>query len=134
VSQENVEIVREIYEHMNRRNWAAVLAAYDDEVVLVVHESVGPEAGEFRGRNAVGRWFGDWFLAFGKDYRFELEEVRSLGDRVFVVARHHGHGRSSGAGVEQVNAQLHSLHEGKLVHMELYGSADEALKAVGLEE
>ena len=70
MSQENVDVVREIYEDMNRRNWAAVRARHHQDVVLVVHESVGPEAGTFRGREAVGRWFGDWFLAFGKDYRF----------------------------------------------------------------
>ena len=131
---QDVEIMREIYEHINQRDWAAILATFDEEVVLVVHESVGPNAGIFRGREAVGRWFGDWFLAFGKDYRFELEEARSVGARVFVVARHHGHGRSSGADVEQVNVQVFSLHEGKVAQMELYGSRSEARKAVGLEE
>ena len=119
---------------MNRRDWVAILAAFDEEVVLVVHESVGPDAGIFRGREAVGRWFGDWFLAFGKDYRFEVEEARSVGDGVFIAARHHGHGRFSGAEVEQVNAQVISLHDGKIVQLELYGSRTDALKAVGLEE
>src|SRR5436190_2182024 len=134
MSQESVEVVRELYECMNRRDWAAILAAFDEDVVLVVHESVGPDAGSFRGREAVGRWFGDWFLAFGKDYRFEVEEARSVGDGVFIAARHHGHGRFSGAEVEQVNAQVISLHEGKIVQLELYGSRTEALKAVGLAE
>ena len=132
MSQESVEVVRELYECMNRRDWAAILAAFDEDVVLVVHESVGPDAGSFRGREAVGRWFGDWFLAFGKDYRFEVEEARSVGDNVFVVARHHGHGRSSGAEVEQVNAQVLRLDEGKVAQLQLYGSRTEALKAVGL--
>ena len=131
---QDVEIMREIYEHINQRDWAAILATFDEEVVLVVHESVGPNAGIFRGREAVGRWFGDWFLAFGKDYRCEVEEARSVGERVFVVARHHGHGRSSGAEAEQVNAQVLSLHEGKVAQLELYGSRTEALKAVGLAE
>ena len=131
---QDVEIMREIYEHINQRDWAAILATFDEEVVLVVHESVGPNAGIFRGREAVGRWFGDWFLAFGKDYRFEVEEARSVGDGVFIAARHHGHGRFSGAEVEQVNAQVISLHEGKIVQLELYGSRTEALKAVGLAE
>src|SRR5256885_7860494 len=126
MSQENVKNVREIYENMNRRNWAAVLIAMDEDVVLVVHKSVGPDAGVFRGREAVGRWFGEWFLAFDTDYRFKLDEIRSVGDRVFVVAQHHGHGRSSGADVKQVNAQLLSLHEGKVVQMELDGSPTEA--------
>jgi ketosteroid isomerase-like protein len=134
MSQESVEIVREIYEDMNRRDWAAVMTPMDEDAVLVVHESVGPDAGIFRGRDAVARWFGDWFLAFGKDYRFEVEEARSVGDSVLVVARHHGHGRSSGADVEQVNAQVFDLHEGKISKMALYGSRAEALNAVGLAE
>jgi len=134
MSQANIEIARGIYEDMNRRNWAAVLAALDEDVVLVVHESVGPDAGVFRGRDAASRWFAEWFLAFDKDYSFDLDDVRSIGDRVFIAARHHGHGRSSGADVEQVNAQLLSLHEGKVVQMELYGSPADALKAVGLAE
>src|SRR5437764_15355777 len=134
MSQESVEVVRELYECMNRRDWAAILAAFDEDVVLVVHESVGPDAGSFRGREAVGRWFGDWFLTFGKDYRFEIEEARSVGDRVLTVARHHGHGRSSGAEVDWVNAHVFGLRAGKVVRLELYGSRGEALKAVGLEE
>jgi ketosteroid isomerase-like protein len=129
-----VDLVREVYEHLNQRDWAAILAIFDDHIVLVVHESVGPEAGVFRGPDAVGHWFGEWFLAFGKDYRFELEELRDVSDRVFVLARHHGQGRSSGAGVELVNAQLFSIHRDKIVRLELYGSAAEALKTVGLEE
>src|ERR1700680_3656336 len=115
---------------MNRRDWAAVMAPYDEEVVLVVHESVGPDAGTFRGREAVGRWFGDWFLAFAKDYRFELEEARAVGDRVLTLARHQGHGRSSGADVEMVNAHVFSVRAGKVVQLELYGSRADALKAV----
>src|SRR5207237_5830903 len=95
MSQDNVEIVREIDERMNRRDWAAILTTFDEEVVLVVHESVGPNAGIFRGREAVGRWFGDWFLAFCKYYRFEVEESRCVGDRVLIVARHHAHGCAS---------------------------------------
>jgi ketosteroid isomerase-like protein len=134
MSQEDVEIVRAVFEHLNRRDWAAVMASYDDEVVLVAHESSAPDAGVFRGREAVGRWFGDWFLAFGKDYRFEIEEVRSVGNRVLTVARHHGHGRSSGAEVDWVNAHVFSVRAGKIVRLELYGSRVEALEAVGLEE
>ena len=134
MSQENVEIVRGVYGDMNQRNWAAVLAALDEDVVLVVHASVGPDTGVFRGRGAVGRWFGEWFLAFDKNYRFSLDDARSVGDQVFVATRHRGYGRSSGADVEQVNAQLLSLHDGKIIRTEIYGSPAEALKAAGLEE
>jgi ketosteroid isomerase-like protein len=134
MSQEHVEIVQEHFEGVNRRDWAAVMAAYDEEVVLVVHANVAPDAGVFNGREAVGRWFGDWFRVFGKDYRFEIEEAQSVGEHVLAVARHHRRGRVSGAEVEQVTANLYTLRRAKIVRMELYASATEALKAVELAE
>ena len=134
MSQENVKIVREQFEGVNRRDWAAVMAAYDEEVVLVAHGGVGPDAGVFNGRDAVGRWFGDWFRAFGKDYHFAIEETRNVGDRVLAVARHHGSGRASGAKVEQITANLYTVRAARIVRVELYVSLKEALDALGLAE
>jgi ketosteroid isomerase-like protein len=134
MSQRDVEVVQRHFEGVNRRDWEAVMDAYDEEVVLVAHASVGPDAGTFAGRKAVGRWFGDWFRAFGKDYRFEVEQTRSVGERVLAVARHHGSGRASGVKVEQITANLYTVSAGKIVRVELYGSPAEALDAVGLAE
>jgi ketosteroid isomerase-like protein len=131
VSEENVEVVRKHFEAVNRRDWAAVMAAYDEEVVLVVPGSLAPDAGVFSGSDAVGRWFGDWFGAFGKDYRFELAEIRSVGQRVLAVTRHQGAGRASGVQVEQTTANLYTLRGGKIVRVELYASPTEALEAIG---
>jgi ketosteroid isomerase-like protein len=134
MSQENVELVREHFEGVNRRDWESVMAAYADDVVLLVQDNVAPDAGIFRGRDAVGRWFGDWFRVFGKDYRFEVEETRSVGDHVLAVARHHGHGRTSGAAVEQTTINVYTLRGAKVARLEIYNDRAEALKAVGLEE
>ena len=134
MSREKVEVVREQFESVNRRDWAAAMAAYDEQVVLVAHWSVGPDAGIFNGREAVGRWFGDWFRAFGKDYRFEIEEIRSVGQRVLAVARHHGSGRASGVQVEQITANLYTVCGAKITRVELYASPTEALEAAGLEQ
>jgi ketosteroid isomerase-like protein len=134
MSRENVEVVRENFEQLNRRDWAAVKAAYDEDVVLVADGSVGPNAGVVSGREAVGRWFGDWFRAFGKDYRFEVEEARSIGDRVLLVVQHRARGRASGAHTEWITANIFSVRGGKIVRVEVYGSRVEALKAVGLAE
>ena len=86
------------------------------------------------GREAVGRWFGDWFRAFGKDYRFDVEETRSVRDRVLAVVRHRGHGRSSGVAVEQTTMNLYTLRGAKVARVEVYSERADALKAVGLEE
>jgi ketosteroid isomerase-like protein len=134
VSLANVEIVREHFMSTNRRDWNAVMAAYDEEIVLVVDDAMAPDAGVVVGREAVGRWFGDWFLAFGKDYRFELDELRSTGQGVLAVAKHHGTGRSSGVEVHQTSFNLYTLHADKITRIELYGSRARALEAVGLSE
>jgi ketosteroid isomerase-like protein len=132
VSRENVEIVRGQYEAVNRRDWAAVMDYYDDDVVLVAH--MGPDAGTFNGRQAVGSWFGDWFVSFGRDYQFEIEEVLSVGDRVLVVQRHQGRGRTSGIELEWTNASVFSLRVGRIVRVELYGSRARAVEALGRRE
>ncbi len=133
LSQRAMEIVLADLDNVNRRDWAAALAAYDEDVVLFVSASSGPDVGVFRGREAVGKWFGDWFRVFGTGYRFEVEQMRGVGDRVFVALSHHGHGRASGAEVEQITGTVFTVRAAKIVRVELYDSPAEALKAVGLE-
>jgi ketosteroid isomerase-like protein len=57
MSQDRVEIVRAQFEATNRRDFAAAMDAYDENVVLVV-KGLFP-SGTFLGREAVGGWFGD---------------------------------------------------------------------------
>jgi ketosteroid isomerase-like protein len=114
MSQQNVEVVRDQFEAVNERDFPRAMGHYAEDVVLVVHPDAFLDAGTFEGRDAVGAWFGDWFSTFEQDYRFEFEELRDLGDVVFLAASHRGRGRSSRA--------------------ELYPGPDEALRAAGLGE
>ena len=125
-------IVRAYFEATNRRDFASVMDAYAEDVVLLV---VGllPD-GTFSGRTAVGKWFGDWFSSFGPDYRFDLIETREVGERVFATARHHGIGRASGVAVDAITAYAFTVRAGKIVRAELYADRADALKAVGLAE
>jgi len=133
MSAENV--VRGQFDATTRRDFAAALNAYDEDAVLVVGNSVVPTAaGTFRGREALGKWFADWFRSFADDYRFEVEEMRSVGERVFVVASHHGRGRASGAELGWSLAYVYTVRAAKIVRVEMFRDRDTALKAVGLEE
>jgi ketosteroid isomerase-like protein len=82
----------------------------------------------------VGEWFGDWFRTFAHDYRFEIQEARGTGDRVFIVATHHGHGRMSGAPVRGETAYVYTVLEGKISRVEMWDASerDRALDAAGL--
>jgi ketosteroid isomerase-like protein len=101
-------------------------------VVLVVDALLKP--GTFKGRQAVGEWFADWFRAFEPDYHFDIEEAQDLGDAVFLFATCYGHGRTSGVEVQGQTGFLYRLRGGKIVRVELYPSRADALEAAGLRE
>jgi ketosteroid isomerase-like protein len=135
MSQENVEIVVGQFEAVNARDFPAVMDAYADDVTLVLHADLRGGGGTgATGKHAVGEWFGDWFSTFDRDYRFEIAETRDLGDRVFVVATHHGRGRASGVPVTQQTAYVYTVCEGKVCRVEVWVDRAEALEAAGLRE
>ena len=121
---------------LNARDFAAVTDVYAEEATLVLHgEIVGVTGREVvAGKEVVVEWFGDWFRQFAPDYRFEIEEVRDFGDRVFVVATHYGRGRSGGAPVELWSAWVYTLRGGKVCRLEAWGDREAALEAAGLPE
>jgi ketosteroid isomerase-like protein len=113
-------------------DFAAVMDTWAEDVSLVIHADLGPMETTAIGKEAVGEWFGDWFRQFAPDYRFEIEETRGSGDRVFVLAAHHG--RGSGAPVTQRTAYVYTLREGKVRRVEVWADRETALEAAGLGE
>ncbi len=134
MSQENVEVVRDQFAATNERDFPRAMSHYAEDVELVVDPDAFLEGGTFTGRDAVGGWFASWFTTFEPGYHFDIEEARDLGDVVFVVATHHGRGRTSGAEVHGQTGYLYGLRGGKIVRVELYRSRAEALEAAGLGE
>jgi ketosteroid isomerase-like protein len=131
MSQENVEVVRAQFAATNERDFPRAMSYYAEDVELVVDPDAFLNGGTFKGRDAVGKWFGDWFSTFEPGYRFELEEMRDLGDVIFLDASHHGRGRTSGAEVHGRTGYLYRVRGGKVCGVELYGSPGEALEATG---
>ena len=135
MSQENVEIATGIFEATNARDFGAVLDVYAEDITLIVQADFASIATEVSGKQAVSEWFGDWFRHFESGYRFEVEEARDLeGDRVFVVATHHGRGRVSDVPVTQTAAYLFTLRDSKICRYEVWADRRRALEAAGLEE
>jgi ketosteroid isomerase-like protein len=133
MSRENVEVVRAQYAAVNERDFARAMSCYSDDVELVT-QAGDFRAGTFKGREAVGRWFGDWFSSF-RENRFDVEEVTDLpGGVVLLVADYQGRGKASGAAVRGKVVWVYRLREGKIARVEGYGSRAEALEAVGLRD
>jgi ketosteroid isomerase-like protein len=134
VSQDPVDLIREQFHATNERDFQRAMSYYADDVVLVVEEGF-LNTGTFEGKEAVGEWFGDWFRAFGADYRFEMTEGRDLGGGlVFLVASYGGTGRVSGAEVHDQRAYLYRVPDDLITRVQLFLTAEEALEAASLPE
>jgi ketosteroid isomerase-like protein len=101
VSQENVEIVRRVYEAAARRDPATVLALYDPEVELDPSrlQAVGLFDRVYHGHDGLRSFFREWHEAW-EGIEYDYDELIDAGERVISVVTRHGRGRASGAEVE----------------------------------
>jgi ketosteroid isomerase-like protein len=134
VSHAPVDVLREQFTATNERDFPRAMSYYADDVVLVVEEGF-LNTGTFEGKEAVGEWYGDWFRAFGTDYRFEIDEIRELQPGlVFMTARFGGSGRSSGAVVWDRRAYLYRVEDATITRIQLFNESEDALEAASLPE
>jgi ketosteroid isomerase-like protein len=131
MSQENVEIVRGMYEAFNRGDVASAMGSLHPDAELHQPPEV-PDADSYYGRDEWARGFGLWLSAFDEP-RFEPQETTELGDWVIMRVLVAGRGKSSS--VESTAEFFHawSVLDGKPHRCFVRSTRAEALKAVGLE-
>ena len=130
MAQQDVEVVRRMYEAFQRGDAEGALAHFDPEVeVDVSRRGVG---GRGRGREDLNRIIVEWVAAWD-DWSEEVEEIRDLGGQVFVIAVQRGRGRGSGIEVENRYALLYEFNGDKISRMTGYRNPAEALDAAGLD-
>ena len=132
MSRENVEIVRKAAEGYNR---AGVEALHDflDPDVEFTEDPRFPEAGVYRGRDAVEAYFRE-FREQMAGHALEVEEIVDAGDDVVAVVRERARGASSDAEVEWRAAFVWTMRGGRAVRGRAYLDPAEALQAVGVRE
>jgi ketosteroid isomerase-like protein len=137
MSQENVEIVRRIYDAAGRRDDDATwLALYDPEVDWdVSHSPARDLLGRrvYHGHEGLRSFFRDWHEAW-EEVTPELEEVIDAGEHAISVETTRGRGRTSGAEVELPHYAVWTIRNGKVVRVVWFATRDEALEAAGLRE
>jgi ketosteroid isomerase-like protein len=136
VSEAEIAVIREQYEATNRRDFERAMDLYAEDVVLRAPHMDGVQnPGTYRGKRAVGDWFGDWFRTFAHDYHFEIQEIRELeGGLIFMNATHGGHGRLSGVPVSDSNAYLYRVRGGRIAEVGFFATDEDALEAASLPE
>ena len=134
MSQENVEVVRRLWNAAERRDDQAVYALYDPAIVWETGNT-GPldAGGHYRGHAGVRQFFRDWLEAFGA-YSAHAETFIEAGDQVIVCYRVSGRGKESGIDIEMLRWNVYGIKEGLVVRVESFATEAEALEAAGLAE
>lgn len=128
MSQENVELVRSMWEAFLRRDFEEALSAFDPDV-----EWDGtnlPDGRVSRGHEAVSdhaaRWASTW-----DSWTVELEQFIEAGDEVVLFIREKGLSKS-GIEMDERHAEVYTVKEGKILRRRGFSDVNDALEAVGL--
>jgi ketosteroid isomerase-like protein len=136
MSQENVEIVRRMYDAWNRRDEDEMLALTDPEAEYV-NSPTAIEPGTRRGANellAVTRMQWD----FIRDGRIEIDRIYDRGEEVIALGRLSRLMPEGDMRIEDQSLASWTIRDGKIVRTEILGfgkaEVEKALEAAGLSE
>jgi ketosteroid isomerase-like protein len=132
MSEENVEIVRRIYNEIVASP-EAVRELYASDYELDVRD-IGPDIGVIRGFDAANKALRSYFETF-EDFYIELEEVIHADEERVVTDVHDG-GHMPGSDSEVRNHRFHvfAFRDGKVVRFSSHLDKNRALEAAGLSE
>ena len=128
MSQENVEIVRELVEAVQRGDFTEAVTHLAPDVAYIVSQE-GPAHGPEAVRAMWERWEGEW-----EETEMVHEEFIDAGDHVVVTTHEWGRGRETGIEVDGRFFNIFTLRNGKVVHKVEFTERAEALAAAGLRE
>ncbi len=141
MSQENVEVIRSLYE-IGAGDWFSVapdqidraFRDYVDEQFEARLPSDYPE-GEpvFRGREGFDEMVAMLADTWGK-WRLEPERFLDAGDRVVVFVRILAEGGASGVPIELETTHVWTIRGARATSMNAYRDRSQALEAAGLSE
>jgi ketosteroid isomerase-like protein len=128
VAREDVQILRNAYEALNRGEVARALDVLGPDAEWSEHSDL-PDAATYRGRVSIQNFL-ESFLESWEDFHQETEDVIDAGERVAVLLRLEARGRGSGIEVEARYAHVWTMHDGKGVRIDAYGDRELALASL----
>jgi ketosteroid isomerase-like protein len=137
MSDENLQLVRKLYEWMAAGDAEKAFELYDPEIEWDSSNAPWLLALGFepivRGHEPVRRGIRAWFEAW-EEIDYGAPELIDSGDEVLAFVRVRARGRASGVSVSYETSQLWTLRDGKIVRMRLFGDRGEALRALSQSE
>jgi ketosteroid isomerase-like protein len=131
MSQENVEVVRAVFDAWKAGDMEAVRERYDPDVIVRTLEG-WPEAGPWVGRETVMRRWEQMRETWDEDAVEPIGDFVDAGDRVVVRQAWRGSGHGPDLNMEMTNVV--TVRNGKIVYQEFFWDHAEALEALGLSE
>jgi ketosteroid isomerase-like protein len=128
MSQENVELVRHVYEGWARGDFSAG-GAFAPDVEFEMPD--WPESAPSHGLEGMSE---TWRATLGAwdDFRAEAFRFIDTGGHVVVLNHVHAWGKGSGVEVSADTATVWTIEEGRVVRLALYWDSAKALDSVGL--
>ena len=138
MSQENVDVIRAVYDHYREGDFRASADLLDPHVILVLGKAGDwglelPKSGRYVGREAVAGYTRD-LLKPWSTFTMEAGDLMAAGDSVLVSVHQRGIGSTSGVPTELRYFTLWSFRGRKVIRIESFRDHHEALKAAGLSE
>src|SRR5436190_18839774 len=128
MSQENVEIVRGIYEAVARRDGVTPFEVYSEDIVWDISNSARAALNPkpiYHGHEGVREAWRDGVSAF-REVDLEVEDLVDAGDRVLASIQERDVGRASGARVEANHFAVWTLADGKVTRLQVFDDREEA--------
>jgi ketosteroid isomerase-like protein len=131
MSQDDVELVRHIYEGWARGDFLWKVDAFHPQVEFELPD--WPDPAHTRGLEAMWQ---AWRAVLGSfdDFRTEPVEVIDTGQQIVVLNHIRARGKGSGAAVSADSATVWTVDAGKVVRLAVYWDAAKALEAAGLRQ
>ena len=131
MSQENVEVVRAVFDAVNRGDFDAAFNPVAPNCEFDHSRAVGLDAGVYSVDQ--GRRFLEQFIQVWESVRFEADEFIDAGDHVVTPFTNRALGRD-GIELQVRSTWVWTFREGAVVRVCLYQDRAEALEAAGLSE
>src|SRR5215212_2194212 len=94
MSRDNVEVVRRIYQHLNRGDVDGLVELCDDDFLMDFSERVfNPDT--YRGHDGIRRFY-EGVREVWESYRWDVEDTRVVGDAVVALLYCRAQGRQGG--------------------------------------
>ena len=118
--------VARCYDALNQGDPNAFLDLYDPEIELFVPAWVSPDAGIFRGADAVNRWYANNFAQWSGQ-QWDLVELSENGPNVTFVLHWAGRGKRSGVDLAGRFFGVMSFQDGRIVSIVHLGALGEGV-------